>query len=198
MSSITSKAKQERITEKLCRKDDWAEPTAGDTSDRAVSGGASPKKRYKFINHTVARLLDKLLVEQTKSRPRRSNDNGLVESKSGAVVRWHMGYGHIEAAFSSSLNFTWLEWEPTVTHAPVPPHRRAPRRHVQLEGTDSCAGYSHWWNPLQDLSRITVLEFSFLPHRSRRRRPLDCLWGSPARQSCLSFYAADFTAATRS
>ncbi len=33
----------------------------------------------EFINHTVAELLNKLLIEQTKSRPRRSNDNGLVE-----------------------------------------------------------------------------------------------------------------------
>src|ERR1035438_5076024 len=41
----------------------------------------------EFINHTVAGLLNKLLIEQTKSRPRRSNDNGLVEAKNGAVVR---------------------------------------------------------------------------------------------------------------
>jgi len=58
----------------------------------------------EFINHTVARLLDKLLVEQTKSRPRHSNDNGLVESKNGAVVRKHMGYGHIEAAHAEAIN----------------------------------------------------------------------------------------------
>jgi len=51
----------------------------------------------EFINHTVARLLNKLLAEQTKSRPRHSNDNGLAESKNGAVVRKHMGYGHIAA-----------------------------------------------------------------------------------------------------
>src|ERR1039458_2531856 len=31
----------------------------------------------EFINHTVAKLLEKMLVEQTKSRPRHSNDNGL-------------------------------------------------------------------------------------------------------------------------
>jgi len=49
----------------------------------------------EFINRTVAKLLEKLLVEQTKSRPRQSNDNGLVESKNGAVVRKHMGYLHI-------------------------------------------------------------------------------------------------------
>src|SRR5258707_2572621 len=51
----------------------------------------------EFINHTVARLLNKLLVEQTKSRPRHSNDNGLVEAKNGAVIRKHMGYEHIES-----------------------------------------------------------------------------------------------------
>jgi transposase InsO family protein len=51
----------------------------------------------EFINHTVAKLLNKLLVEQTKSRPRHSNDNGLVEAKNGAVIRKHMGYGHIES-----------------------------------------------------------------------------------------------------
>ena len=41
------------------------------------------------------KLLNKLLVEQTKSRPRHCNDNGLAEAKNGAVVRKHMGYGHI-------------------------------------------------------------------------------------------------------
>jgi transposase InsO family protein len=51
----------------------------------------------EFINHTVARLLNKLLAEQTKSRPRHSNDNGLVEAKNGAVIRKHMGYEHIES-----------------------------------------------------------------------------------------------------
>ncbi len=57
----------------------------------------------EFINHTVAKLLNKLLVEQTKSRPRRSNDNGLAESKNGAVVRKHMGYGHIAAPHAEAI-----------------------------------------------------------------------------------------------
>src|SRR4051812_41111806 len=58
----------------------------------------------EFINHTVAQLLNKLLIEQTKSRPRRSNDNGLVESKNGAVIRKHMGYGHIASAHAEAIN----------------------------------------------------------------------------------------------
>ena len=57
----------------------------------------------EFINHTVARLLNKLLIEQTKSRPRHSNDNGLVEAKNGAVIRKHMGYGHIAAQYAEAI-----------------------------------------------------------------------------------------------
>jgi hypothetical protein len=57
----------------------------------------------EFINHTVAKLLNKLLVEQTKSRPRHSNDNGLVEAKNGAVIRKHMGYGHIESQHAEAI-----------------------------------------------------------------------------------------------
>jgi transposase InsO family protein len=63
----------------------------------------------EFINHTVAQLLNKLLVEQTKSRPRRSNDNGLAESKNGAVVRKHMGYGHIAASHADKIQTFYQE-----------------------------------------------------------------------------------------
>ena len=58
----------------------------------------------EFINHTVAKLLNKLLAEQTKSRPRHSNDNGLAECKNGAVVRKHMGYGHIAAPHAEAID----------------------------------------------------------------------------------------------
>lgn len=57
----------------------------------------------EFINHTVAKLLDKLLIEQTKSRPRHSNDNGLVEAKNGAVIRKHMGYGYIGGEHAEAM-----------------------------------------------------------------------------------------------
>ena len=57
----------------------------------------------EFINHTVARLLNKLLIEQTKSRPRHSNDNGLVETKNGAVIRKHMGYGYLAAEHAEPI-----------------------------------------------------------------------------------------------
>jgi hypothetical protein len=63
----------------------------------------------EFINHTVAELLNKLLVEQTKSRPRRSNDNGLVEAKNGAVIRKLMGYGHIAAEHAEAIGLFYKE-----------------------------------------------------------------------------------------
>jgi hypothetical protein len=48
-------------------------------------------------------LLNKLLIEQTKSRPRHSNDNGLAETKNGAVVRKHMGYTHIASPHAVAI-----------------------------------------------------------------------------------------------
>ena len=57
----------------------------------------------EFINQTVAKLLNKLMIQQTKSRPRHSNDNGLAETKNGAIIRKHMGWGHIPAAHAQCI-----------------------------------------------------------------------------------------------
>lgn len=57
----------------------------------------------EFLNHTVARLLNKLLVEFTKSRPYRTTDNALVEGKNGAVIRKHIGYGPIAAEHAEAF-----------------------------------------------------------------------------------------------
>jgi transposase InsO family protein len=59
----------------------------------------------EYINSHVARLLNKLLIEeQTKSRSRHSNDNAQAESKNGAIVRKHLGYGHIPQRFAGPVN----------------------------------------------------------------------------------------------
>jgi transposase InsO family protein len=63
----------------------------------------------EFINHEVARLLNKLLVEQTKSRPRHSNDNGLAETKNGWVIRKHIGYGHIACEHAEAFDTFYRE-----------------------------------------------------------------------------------------
>ena len=58
----------------------------------------------EYINHQVARMLEKLRIEQTKSRSRQSNDNALAESKNASVVRKHFGYAHIPQAFAQPIN----------------------------------------------------------------------------------------------
>jgi transposase InsO family protein len=58
----------------------------------------------EFINYNVARLLGKLLIEQTKSRAHHCGDNGLVESKNGAIIRKHIGFGYIEAQHAEAMN----------------------------------------------------------------------------------------------
>jgi transposase InsO family protein len=58
----------------------------------------------EYINHTVAKLLNKLKIELTRSRPRHSNDNALVETKNGAVVRTHLGYAHLPQRFATEVN----------------------------------------------------------------------------------------------
>jgi len=58
----------------------------------------------EYINHRVAKLLGKLLAEFTKSRVHRSQDNTLVEGKNGAVIRKHIGYGHIPAEHAERIH----------------------------------------------------------------------------------------------
>ena len=58
----------------------------------------------EYINHKVAKMLEKLRIEQTKSRSRHSNDNALAESKNASVVRKHMGYSHIPQKYAKPIN----------------------------------------------------------------------------------------------
>lgn len=58
----------------------------------------------EFINRAVARLLNKLLIELTKSRARHSNDNALAECKNGAIIRKHLGYVHIPQRWAPLIN----------------------------------------------------------------------------------------------
>ena len=58
----------------------------------------------EYINGRVAALLGKLFIEFTKSRARQTNDNALVESKNGAVVRKLFGHAHIPQRWASLIN----------------------------------------------------------------------------------------------
>jgi hypothetical protein len=58
----------------------------------------------EYVNQDLARMLNKLHVEFTKSRPRHCNDNALAEAKNGAVIRKTMGYAHIPQKHAAVIN----------------------------------------------------------------------------------------------
>lgn len=63
----------------------------------------------EYINEIVQQFLHRFVVKQTKSRSRQSNDNGLAETKNGAIIRKHMGYRHIPQPYASRINVFYRE-----------------------------------------------------------------------------------------
>ena len=63
----------------------------------------------EYVNHLVAKMLNKLHIEFTKSRSRHSNDNALAESKNASVVRKHLGYEHIPSRHAQAVNTFTVE-----------------------------------------------------------------------------------------
>jgi hypothetical protein len=69
-----------------------------------ITRGFHSDNGSEFVNRTAARLLNKMLIHFTKSRPRHSNDNGLVETKNGSVVRKQLGYAYIPQRCAELIN----------------------------------------------------------------------------------------------
>lgn len=71
----------------------------------------------EYINQHVAKLLEKLLIEFTKSRARHTNDNALAESKNASIVRKHLGYSHIPQKWALLMNeFNQIHLNPYVNY----------------------------------------------------------------------------------
>jgi len=58
----------------------------------------------EYINKEVAKLLTKMVIEQSKSRARKTNDNALVEGKNGSIIRKLFGRNFIDQKFASLIN----------------------------------------------------------------------------------------------
>lgn len=58
----------------------------------------------EYVNQTVALILERLRIEQTKGRSRKSTDNALVEGKNGSVIRKHMGRNFINKRHYEVIN----------------------------------------------------------------------------------------------
>jgi hypothetical protein len=114
----------------------------------------------EFINYTVVKLLDKLLIEQTKSRAHRSGDNGLVESKNGAIVRKHMGFAHIGAQHAEAVDLfhrqylnPYINFHRPCAIAEIVEEPNGKRRRV----------YRRWATPFEIFSQVTLCESYLRP-----------------------------------
>src|SRR5665213_1682525 len=65
--------------------------------------GAHFDNGSEYINYAIDEMMKALMVEFTKSRACRSQDNALVEGKNGAIIRKLIGYGHIPARHAEQL-----------------------------------------------------------------------------------------------
>lgn len=110
----------------------------------------------EYINKIVARLLNKLAIHQTKSRPRHSNDNGLAETKNGAVIRKHMGYAYIPQRHAKKINhFYQVYLNPYLNfHRPsgFPTQVRDPKKPGKIK-----MSYKTYLTPFEKLQTIPKL-----------------------------------------
>jgi transposase InsO family protein len=115
----------------------------------------------EFINHNVARLLGKLLIEQTKSRAHHTGDNGLVESKNGAIIRKHIGHGHIEAQHAEAMDqFHRQHLNPYVNlHRPC----AVPKVLTEANGKRRRV-YERWATPFELFREVPRCESYLRPH----------------------------------
>jgi transposase InsO family protein len=104
----------------------------------------------EYVNYEVAKMLKTLLIEFTKSRANRTQDNALVEGKNGAIIRKHMGYGHIAAEhaeavqkfYTAQLN-PYLNFHRPCGFATVSLDARGKRRR-QYKRNDYATPYEKW------------------------------------------------------
>lgn len=95
----------------------------------------------EYINHTVAKMLNDMLVDFTKSRACKSQDNALVEGKNGAVIRKHIGYGHIPAIHAGQIQKfytahfnSYLNYHRPCGFATLTTDRRGKRKRIYKPG----------------------------------------------------------------
>lgn len=114
----------------------------------------------EFINQTVVEILNGLHIELTKSRSRHTNDNALVESKNGSVVRKIFGSNFIAKRWAEAINLfnrkylnIYLNYHRPCAFATGEPDRRGKiKKH-----------YNNWLTPYE--------KFKSLPNAEQYLKP---------------------------
>ena len=64
----------------------------------------------EYINKKAAKMLNKMMIRQTKSRARQHNDNALAEGKNNGSIRKNIGYRFIGKEYAPVINDFYKEF----------------------------------------------------------------------------------------
>jgi len=112
--------------------------------------GLPLRQRLGVHQQTVANCLK--TARRTDQEPaRQSGDNGLVETKNGAVIRKHIGYGYIDASHADRINDFYQEYlNPYLNY-----HRPCAQADVKIdERGRKRVSYKRYQTPLETLSLL--------------------------------------------
>ena len=109
----------------------------------------------EYINKIVANLLNDLLIKQTKSRPRKSSDNGLVESKNGSIIRKHIGYWFIPKKWAARITVFYRDH--LIPYVNFYRPSGFPTTHIDEKGRKTVQ-YKIYQTPLQKLLSIDTVQ----------------------------------------
>jgi hypothetical protein len=114
----------------------------------------------EYINYKLADILRRLMINQTKSRSRHSNDQALIECKNGWVVRKHMGYGYIAEDVAPLVNKFCVEY----LNIYINFHRPCGYRNISIQEKTGKVVYDKYCTPFEMLSSIkNVKEYLVTP-----------------------------------
>lgn len=105
----------------------------------------------EYINKIVAELLNKLHIELTKSRSRHSNDNALVESKNGSIIRKMFGNNFIDQKYAKII----YEFDKKYLNIYLNYHRPCGFAENKIDSRGKVfKAYNQWMTPYEKLKSL--------------------------------------------
>ncbi len=105
----------------------------------------------EYINKIVAELLNKLHIELTKSRSRHSNDNALVESKNGSIIRKIFGNNFIDQKYAEII----YEFDKKYLNIYLNYHRPCGFAENKIDSRGKVfKAYNQWMTPYEKLKSL--------------------------------------------
>ena len=142
----------------------------------------------EYVNYEVAKLLKNLLIEFTRSRANRTQDNALVEGKNGAIIRKHIGYGHIGAEHAEEVHQfhtthlnPYLNFHRPCGFATVSVDARGKRR-KQYKGKDYATPYEKL-KSLPEAAKYLKTDMSFARMDQQASSMSDTEWAEKMRRA---------------